>query len=54
MFVRNLINLFDSLIKIKNIRLKNPIKRTHLFSNLFIYLIELEHSLKRNTRVNLK
>ena len=50
-----LINLFISLIKIKNIHLKEFNKGTHSFiSNLFIYLIEQEHPLKKNTHVNLK
>ena len=41
-------NLPNSLIKIKNIRSQNAIKKTHnpLFSSLFVYLIELEHPLK--------
>ena len=46
-----LMNIFISLIEIKNIRSKNPIKeRNPLFCNLFIYSIELEHPLKTSNK----
>ena len=47
-----LVNLFISLNEIKRTFIKKSNERTHipLFSNLFIYLIELEHPLKTSNK----